>query len=474
MGRTTIRRGICSLALAAATAAAGAQPYAVDFVATASDGAAMDPTGNVIAGTTTLPPACADCVPTFGVPALWLRGVRHLLSLPPGAAYISFAGINAQGWVAGTAMRLDATGGAGYVWVPRADGSAFDAQPLGSLPGYQDGIAAGIDDQNRVFGLARTWAVAEAPFVWSDGVGMQDLRTLGYPDEAPAAVSPGGTVATASLTYRFGDINSVSAVTPPPAGFLGLSFAGTGAVNDAGMRASFLLSTSGTSSGYRYLSRHTEGLGWQVLGGPVIGSSPRGIGSVDPQGAITGTLGLSGFRAAGPDGSLAALTGLVSPAYPGAEVTVAGDQGDDGSILAMVVIGRSERLAKLVPVQACTDHCLRVSSLKVSGRMVSAPGQPGQCVEGARNQVKAGLTVVDETGAPVRGATVRGRFLDDYFLDAPVTLTTTRRGTAVAKHIGPACVGAVAFLVDSIEKAGHTHDRSTGVLTGYVIPSPRR
>lgn len=462
-----------TLSAALGCGAATAQTYAVDFISSAATAAVMDPTGRVVAGQVSLPPACGGCPPTFGVPAIWWDGRRQLLSLPAGTAYFSFAGISSAGWLAGTAMRFDSTGGPGFVWVPRADGSGFDALALGTLPGLNDAIVTGIDDQHRVYGRAITWMVGEAPFVWSPADGMQDLRLLGYPDEHPVAVSPGGTIATTSLGYRFGDPASVTAVTPPPAGFYPMASALTGAVNDDGMRATFLLSTSGTSSGYRYLGRHTDAAGWQILGGPVVGSQPFDIGTVDPAGAITATLGLNGFRAAGPNGPLQALAGLVSSAYPEASVASAGDQSNGGQVLAQVVIGRSLRLTRLVPVPPCTGNCLRVSALTISGRMISAPGQPGQCVPGASNDVTARLTVTTAGGQPVRGATIRGRFLDDYYLDAPVTLKTSRTGQASTRHQGPACVGAIAFLVDGVDKAGSTLDRSAGRLTAYVIPQPR-
>ena len=461
--------------LLAAVAARG-QTYAIDFLATAATGAAMDPGGRVVAGLVGLPPACEGCPPSFDVPAIWAGGTRHLLELPAAGTYVTFAGISAQGWVAGAVMRADSTGGAGRLWVPRPDGSGYDARPLGVLPGYEDAMPAGIDARNRVFGLARTWFVGEAPFVWSEDAGMQDLRALGYPAEPPVAVSPEGTVATSSLSYRFGEPGSVTAVTPPPPGFHGMPSALTGAVNDAGTRASFLLSTSGTPSGYRYLARHTEGSGWQVLAGPVIAGQPFGIGSVDPAGTVTASLKQVAYRAAGPTGPATPVANLISAAYgaPGTvAASVAGDQADDGSFLASVLIGRSMRLVKLVPVQPCVGSCMRVASLELNGRMIPAPGQPGQCVPGASNQVRVRLVVSTPTGQPVRGATIRGRFLDDEHADVAVTLTTNVLGRASAGYAGPACVGAVAFLVDGVERPGLELDRTVGSLASYVVPRSR-
>lgn len=469
-------RGLAAAGLCGVLPAAWSQTYAVDYVATASSATTMDRTGRVIVGTTNLAPPCAGCSPTFGVPAIWVQGRRQLLELPAGSAYLSIAGVNANGWIVGTAMRLDATGGPGYVWVPRADGSGHDAMAIGQLPGYEDAIPAGIDDSNRIIGLARTWFVAEDPFTWTADLGLQSLTALGYPVDEPVAVSPGGTVATRTLTYRFGEPGSATAVAPPPDGFHGNTSTSTGAVNDGGMRASFLLSTSGTSQGYRYLARYSDAAGWQLLGGSAASSVPYGIGGINAGGTITANLIGSGVIAFGPDGLSQSLSAMLSAAYPDSSVGSPGDLGDDGSILARVLIGRSERLAKLVPVAPCAGQdCMRVSTIAMKGRMVSEPGQPpGQCTPGAHNEVTARITVLDAAGQPVPGATLRGRFLDDYYLDQTVTLRTNRKGQALARHSGEACVGAIAFLVDSVAKTGLSLDRTTGQLTAYTIPQPRR
>jgi hypothetical protein len=191
-------------------------------------------------------------------------------------------------------------------------------------------------------------------------------------------------------------------------------------------------------------------------------------------GTVTGTVLSAGVRAVGPDGVAVALSSHVSPAYGPTTVTYGGYQAADGSIVAGVMVGNSPRLARLVPVEPCVDQCARVASLDMTGRMISERGKPGQCTDLARNTVSAKLLVTDESGQPLRGATVRGRFLDDYFLDTTVTLTTNRKGIATAKHDGPACVGAVAFLVESVNAGGRTLDRTSGVLTNFVIPQPRR
>jgi hypothetical protein len=82
------------------------------------------------------------------------------------------------------------------------------------------------------------------------------------------------------------------------------------------------------------------------------------------------------------------------------------------------------------------------------------------------------LTVTDEAGAPLRWVQVSGRFLDDYWLNQPVSGLTNSRGVVRFVHDGPACVGAIAFLVDGATKGRRTLDRTTGTLTNSVIPLP--
>jgi len=80
------------------------------------------------------------------------------------------------------------------------------------------------------------------------------------------------------------------------------------------------------------------------------------------------------------------------------------------------------------------------------------------------------LNVKDEAGNAIPGATVNGRFLDDYWLNKTVVATTDTKGTAKFLHIGPGCVGAIAFLVDRVASTGRTFDRTRGVLSKWVIP----
>ena len=68
---------------------------------------------------------------------------------------------------------------------------------------------------------------------------------------------------------------------------------------------------------------------------------------------------------------------------------------------------------------------------------------------------------------------ITGHFFDDYWLDQRVVGKTNAGGQVRFKHQGPACVGAIAFLAtDAGTRTGRTFDRTTGVLTNYVIPLP--
>jgi hypothetical protein len=459
-----------AVALAAtATTAALAQPYAVEFVATAASATVMDPSGSIIAGTTALAPACATCPPTFGVPAIWAGGQRFLLTLPPGKACLSFAGINAHGWVAGTAWDSSSTVGMAMVWRPQPGGTGFDAIELGTLPGLASSSVAGIDDQSRVVGLSNTWFGPADPMMWTAAGGMVSLTAMGHVGETPLAISPAGTVATLGFTYTLGAPSSTTPVAPAPAGFGGTS-ATSVVVNDGGDRALAMLTTS--SSSLRYPFRYHATGAWQQIGAGTGDMSIGGLYAIDSAATIIGTALSAGYRAAGPDGLAVSLSSLLSPAYGGASVSSSGDLASDGSIVASTFIGRSPRLTRLVPVAPCTGRCLRVNALNVTGRMISERGKPGECTPKASNRASAALSVVDEQGVAVSGATISGRFLDDDYLDTVVTVRTNLQGRATAQHQGPACVGAIAFFVDRVVKTGLAFDRSSGVLTGYVIPQP--
>lgn len=108
----------------------------------------------------------------------------------------------------------------------------------------------------------------------------------------------------------------------------------------------------------------------------------------------------------------------------------------------------------------------------MKGRFLQDPNDPGHCSpdNDAYNQVQTKIKVTTETGAPLAGALVAGRFLDDYWTNNPVSATTNANGQVTFKAIGPCGVGAVAFFVDSVTKGSRTLDKTVGTLSASVIP----
>jgi hypothetical protein len=166
------------------------------------------------------------------------------------------------------------------------------------------------------------------------------------------------------------------------------------------------------------------------------------------------------------------LKDFLSPAYAGADVTFGGPMNSRGQILAEVMIGRSTRLMKLNPATPCVSDCTIVSDVPMQGQFVEDPDDPGSCAPDleAYNRVRARVVVTDEAGDPLEGVDVQGRFLDDYWTDKAVSGTTDSAGIVTFQNKGPCGVGAVAFLVDRARVPGRSFDRTTGLVTNFVIP----
>ena len=97
---------------------------------------------------------------------------------------------------------------------------------------------------------------------------------------------------------------------------------------------------------------------------------------------------------------------------------------------------------------------------------------PAFCNQG-NAKVRARVTVTDEAGIKLSGVTVTGHFFDDYWLDETVVGTTNAQGSVTFTHIGPPCIGAIAFLItDAATAPPRTLDRTTGILTNHIIPLP--
>jgi len=440
--------------------------YVVDFVSTAAFGSAMNDAGDA-AGTSYTDPGCGStCLPPLQT-VVWRNGVRIILPIPPGFSTITVRSINASGWLAGFAGD-PSTGSHAVVWRPV--GAGYEAMDIGAFPGTTISTAAGIDDLGRVVGFSTTqnFPPTSVTFQWTEGGGMVDLTDLGFPNESPLFLSSGGTVATPSSWYDLDDPGNVHPLAPPPPHFSGPG-SYPAAVNDAGDQVRFQISTS--TEFFPYLFRYENQGTWkQIWAAPAGHLAPYGVGSITRGGDITATVGGIGLIAYGPSAPAQPLAGKLSPAYGGGDVTIGGPINSFGEILAQLMVGRSPRLVRLVPVEVCTSGCLRVASIRMTGRMIGRPR--GQCTPDAFNRVAASITVTDEGGRPLRGVTVEGRFLDDYWTDAPVRGTTNWRGIARFVHTGPPCVGAVAFFVDDASRLGRVLDRGTGQLTSFVIPQP--
>jgi probable HAF family extracellular repeat protein len=464
------------LAIAAPTAAAAgtdsptkaqlAPPssYVVDLVATSAFGVDMNDAGDVV-GTSYPDPGCGStCLPPLET-VVWKGGLRIILPAVPFSSTIFPVDMNNQGWVAGFAG-IPGTTTHAVVWKPV--GNTYVAIDIGNLPGKTISTAAGIDDLGRVVGWSTTqfFPPVGAPFMWTEAGGMVDLTTLGFPLEEPLAISPGGTVGTIDSWFRLEDPTSVVSLPPAPRGFV--ICADTFKINDAGDQGRFLISTGPENLLYLYRFHH-EGVGtWQSISSIPTGHlSTAGVGSINDGGDITATVAGTGMVAYGPDGLAQSLAALVSPAYGGSVLTSSGSMNASGQILGRMIIGQSgQRLVRLVAGEPCTTNCIRVATIQMKGK------GPVYCDQGSA-QAMARLTVTDEAGIKLSGVRITAHFFDDYWLDQTVVGRTSARGQVTFKHVGPPCVGAIAILVtDANSLPARTFDRTTGILTNYVIPQP--
>ncbi|MGB7905324.1 MAG: PKD domain-containing protein [Steroidobacteraceae bacterium] len=445
--------------------------YALDFVGTAATGYGLNDAGDVVGKSYTDPGCGPFCLPPEEI-VVWRGGNRTVLPLVPGfsSSYQYPFYINNQGLIGGEVGIIGSTTHAA-VWTP--NGTGYTAQDLGVLPGMSSADVAGIDDEGRMVGwttLGGAIPSAAAPFMWSQSTGMVDLKAYGYPNERPAAISPGGKVVTWNFWYQLGNPSSAVSLPAPPRGFVGAGSNGS-AINDAGDQAHFLVSTSTQNLVYPF--RLSNGGAWQMISSFGTGHLSRsGMGSINSAQDVTFTAGSTGMVAAGPAGVGQPLAALVSPAYAGSTVGVGGPMNASGQILAQVMIGRSQRLMKMTPVTACAANCLVSSSLVMTGQFVQDPKSPGSCYQGGTmyNLSSAKVTVTSETGAALGNVQVSGRFLDDYWTNHPVTGTTNASGIVSWTYKGPCGVGAVAFLVENASLGTRNFDRTRGTLASYVIP----
>ena len=446
--------------------ASAATTYAMKFVA-ALGGGIMNDAGTIVGTNVTL----GACFPTYpsclskNTTVVWPTAGANPIPLPApaGLPFLAISGINSTGWIAGTASVFSADfKPQAVVWLPGEGG--YSLQQLGLLPGNTIAKVAGIDDKNRVVGYNTTTDIYPpnaAPFLWSNTGGLVNLTDQGFPNEIPLDISPNGTVALLNKWFQLDIPGVVKANAITPQGFAGAE--ASAAINNTGDQARFLI-TSGSSNLAYFFRYHAATGQWQQLNPAGTGRlSPYGIGSINNKGGITGTVLGGGVLAAGPNGPAQSLTAKLSAAYSGVGVTSASSLNAKGNILARVGFGRSGgRLVQLMPVKPCTASCVRIATLKMTAQSVTTCS--------SKNNVTTVLTVTDEIGNPIPGVIVKGRFLDEYWLDEKVSAITNTTGTARFVHKGPACVGAISFFVDNAIKAGRVFDQNQGVLTGFVIP----
>ena len=449
-----------------------ASMYVADFVATAATGYDLNDAGDVVGRSYTDNGCGPFCLPPEEI-AVWLGGNRIVLPPVPGfsSSYQFPFFINSTGKIGGIAGYPGSSTHAA-VWTP--NGASYLVQDIGVFPGTSSAEVAGIDDQGRMVGWATQGGAIPTltvPFMWSQATGMVDLKAQGYPNERPAAMSPGGKVVTWNFWYQLGNPASAVPLPATPQGFTGQG-SNSSAINDAGDQAHFLVRVGPQNLVYPF--RLSNGGAWQQISTVGTGHSSRyKIGSINAAQDISFTALSTGMIAPGPAGLGQSLAPLLSPAYPGATVGDGGPMNNAGQILTQVMIGRSQRLMKLTPAVSCGTNCLVVSSLVVTGQFVQDPAFPGSCFQGGNmyNNTTATATVTSETGAPLANVQVSGRFLDDYWTNKPVTGTTNASGVVSWTHKGLCGVGAIAFLVDNATLGTRSFDRTRGVVTNWVIPS---
>ncbi len=445
-----------------------ASMYALDFVGTAASGFNMNNAGDVV-GRSYRDTGCGPfCLPPEDN-VVWRGGTRIVLPSVPGqsTATVFPYFINNLGVVGGY-VGNPPTNTYPVVWTP--SGAGYTAQLIGGLPNMPFATMDGLDDQGRSVGWSSTggaFPTAAAPYMWSQATGMLNLATLGYPNEMPGGMSPGGKVVTRSgHWYQLGNPASVVPLPLPPPSFFGF---GSGIINDNGDQAHFL--GTGTQ-GLIYPFRLSNGV-WQQLSGIPTGHLSRaGLGSINLAQDVSFTAGSTGLIAAGPNGVGQPLAGLISPAYPGATVGGGGPMNNAGQILTSVMIGRSSRVMKMTPVTACGSNCLVSGALVMNAVFVQDPAFPGSCFQGGNMYTTATVTATftDENGAALANVQVSGRFLDDYWSNTPVSGTTNASGVASFNFRDLCGVGAIAFLVDKATLGTRTLDRTRGVLSTWQIP----
>lgn len=435
--------------------------YVVDFLATSGEVVDINEAGQVI-GERNIDEGCDPfCVIVPSEAGVWDERGFTAMPMKPDWSWIILEGISADGWIVGTAYSSSDI--RGIVWKP--NGPDYDIIEIPDFADTDFSTATGIDDNNRVIGFNERWSPAvHKAFVWSEEGGLVDLTDLGFPSSTPEAISPAGTVAYIYGWYELDVPGVVHENTATPDGF-----GGPGpymAINDFGDQVRLV--TDGHEPVY-FPMRYNNTGEWQYLGGAGGPTSTR-AGGITSNLDITATLGNSGWVAEGPTMAGQGLGERLSPAYGGATGYDAGPLTENGQMAARLNIGKAPRVVRLVPARRCRENCIRVDIVRFRSKFVEDPSDPGRCVGTAHTRSMARLRVSSESGAPLAGVEITGRFLTEYRHDGVVTGTTDATGVLQFTYESAPCTGAMTFLVSGAELPDWTFDRRVGLLQQWLLP----
>jgi len=104
---------------------------------------------------------------------------------------------------------------------------------------------------------------------------------------------------------------------------------------------------------------------------------------------------------------------------------------------------------------ACVRNCIVVANVELDAWLVRTP--PGRLA-------RATVRVTDETGAPLSGIELYGRFVDDEGGDTTVSGQSSEDGIVLLRHAGPPRGQTVTFLVEEAEGDTRVFDGIAGVL----------
>lgn len=428
--------------------------------------AEMSPVGH-LAGVAATHPANGAL---SGVPFIWSPSAALvILPLPAGTTRPSVLDVNSGGWVLGTIM--SASGATlGVVWKPA--GATYLPLIIPPPAGRVSATPTAMDDANRVVGSAGiSGTIFSAPFTWSEGAGSQDLLALGYPNDRPVSMSPGGWVAAATTAYRLGDPGSATPLPTLPSPY---QYPYTYGIADDGDR--FVIGHYPSSRTSDRLFRLDAATGtWTALWASDMPSPYYGLWDVNAQGDAVGSR-YSGAEVSWTPGDpmlpiqshlAGGYAGVPSDIYPGLPITGASGISNGRGIVATALMGNNGgRIVRLSPDVPCTS----VACLTVTGLTVAATN-PRTC-SGATRTATATVVVRDHNGAAVPDASVRVVLMTQN-TTAVRSGTTGRTGQVKLSASVGTCEGTVTALVESVTKPGSGLDRSTGVLIRSVIPTVR-